>query len=549
MKSKKIAILCLIVAVSIICTVVLAACDLKGGDNDDTPKEFVIQYTDDAGTHQINVTDGMPYTLDVIPERKGYTFEGLFDAEVGGTQYVSAKGASLSAFTDKKNLVLFPQFKAKEYNVVLDYQGAAVTSIRQLTVSYNAKFPELPKNLTNEHKTFTGWYTKPNCEGVQIADQWGLIPAVDVLNDKNFDLSGEYVYLYAGFEAEKFNVTCCFENGETEVVQVDYDTPVSQIVPKKRVDGKAPITWSKSQNGEIFNGTITGDVVLYAVEYAPVIELDSNGGNKVTPIVAREGSTIALPTPTKDMAKFAYWEDMQGNEYTSTTMPSSSISLKAVWQAKIVFDENGGTDVDDISTSAGTSITLPSPEKEGFIFAGWYTEDKQQYTSTTMPSNGIKLKAGWYREKSQQIIVKAKDESEAYSATVDRQGATCGPAADWRREADLSKYLPSGGAKVRIELHLYMRNNQAKDITEAGFYLYDNAIVSDANYLTKLVDTVSSTSAKNYTFSADIQMRSNILYLCFYSKKLDSSKAGWTQTFYSDIWFNLYYPDTANLYL
>ena len=61
---------------------------------------------------------------------------GLYDAEVGGTQYVSASGASLSPFNDGKNMVLFPQFKAKDYTVILDYQGAPVTGSRQLTASY-----------------------------------------------------------------------------------------------------------------------------------------------------------------------------------------------------------------------------------------------------------------------------------------------------------------------------------------------------------------------------------------------------------------------------
>ena len=43
---------------------------------------------------------------------------------------------------------------------------------------------------------------------------------------------------------------------------------------------------------------------------------------------------------------------------------------KALGDAEIhVFDENGGTEVQDISQSAGTAVTLPTPEKEGFIFA------------------------------------------------------------------------------------------------------------------------------------------------------------------------------------
>ena len=302
MKRKFFSVICTVVAMLISCMAFFTGCG-NNTPEDTTPKEYTIQYTDDSGTHQITVTAGMPYSLDVVPERTGYTFTGLFDAEVGGTQYISSTGASLSPFTDGKNMVLFPQFKAKDYTVILDYQGAAVTGVRQLAVAYGSSLPELPKNLTGEHKEFAGWYTKTNCDGTQISDEYGLIPVVSVLNETNFDLSGEYVYLYAGFEIEKFTVTCCFETGmDTEDLQVEYGTPANRIVPKTRVNGNAPLTWSKTQGGEVWNGKVEDDMVLYAVEYAPVIELDSNGGNEVNSVVARAGSIIALPTPTKDMA-------------------------------------------------------------------------------------------------------------------------------------------------------------------------------------------------------------------------------------------------------
>ena len=120
------------------------------------PKEYVIQYTDDSGTYKLTVTDGMPFTLDVVPTKEGYKFIGLFDAEVGGTQYVSASGASLAPFTDGKNMVLFPQFKANDYSVILDYQGAQVPGQREFTVAYGDRLPELPVNLQGAHKTFVG---------------------------------------------------------------------------------------------------------------------------------------------------------------------------------------------------------------------------------------------------------------------------------------------------------------------------------------------------------------------------------------------------------
>ena len=547
MKRKNIALICLVMAVVMV--VGFAGCDNTPVDT--TPKEYTIQYTDDSGTHQITVTAGMPYALDVVPTKNGYTFAGLYDAEVGGTQYISSTGASLSPFTDDKNMVLFPHFKAKDYTVILDYQGASVTGSRQLTVAYGSSLPELPKNLTSDHKDFVGWYTKANCEGTQIADEYGLIPVVSVLNDTNFDLSGEYVYLYAGFETEKFTVTCCFEAGmDTENVQVEYDTPVSQIVPKTRVNGEAPLTWSKTLGGEVFNGKVTDDMVLYAVEYAPIIELDSNGGSKVNSIVARAGSTIALPTPTKDMAKFAYWEDMQGNKYTSTTMPRKSISLKAVWQAKLVFDSNGGSDVDDISEKAGTSIVLPMPEREGFIFAGWYTADKEQYTSTTMPSTGIALKAGWYKEKTNTfIMIKDSNNSDDWAYSSRHWSAeVTGPKADWRKEIDLTDYLPASGANIKIKMHYDMKTNTSTSIYNGGFYLYDNTIVSDANFLMKHTDNVSSSTWRTFSFSASLSIRTNRLFLCYYAQKTNSDKE-YSRLYFKNFYVEIAYPDVTALYL
>ena len=519
---------------------------------DNTPKEYVIQYTDDSGTYKLTVTDGMPFTLDVVPTKEGYKFIGLFDAEVGGTQYVSASGASLAPFTDGKNMVLFPQFKANDYSVILDYQGAQVTGQREFTVAYGDRLPELPVNLQGAHKTFVGWYTQPNCEGLRVADKDGNLPVVSVLNNDNFDLSKELIYLYAGFEIEKFTVTCYFEAGmEAEELQVEYDTPVNKIVPETRVDGKAPLTWSKTQGGEVFNGKITDDTVLYALEYAPVINLDSNGGSKVNSIVARAGSAISLPTPTKDLAKFAYWEDMKGNKYDSTTMPSNSISLKAVWQAKLVFDSNGGSDVKEISEKAGETITLPTPEREGFIFAGWYNADKEQYTSTRMPVEGIKLKAGWYKEKKETFIL-AKDSNDsddwAYSGRHYYANELSGPSADWRKELDLTEYISASGANIKITMHFDMSTNVSTSIYKGGFYLYDNTIVSDANFLTKHTDTASSTAWRSYSFSESLSMRTSRLFFCYYAQKTNSDK-NWSRLYYKNIYVDIFYPDTTNLYL
>lgn len=538
---RKITLIVSVITVLVTCMGLLVSCFWGGGNKDkDEPQTYTIMYTDDAGKHEITVTDGMPYTLESVPYKKGYVFLGLYDAEVGGTQYVTASGASVSPFTDKKNMVLFPRFNAQTYKVILDYQGAAVIGSRELNVSYGSSLPELPKDLVLENRVFSGWYTAVNCGGTQIADKYSLIPVVSVVNDTNFDLSGEYIYLYAGFETKKVTVTCCYEAGmPTEEIKVDYGTPISSFVSETRVNGEAVLYWSKSQDGAIFNGNITEDTVLYAVEYAPVIELDTNGGDYAVPVVARAGSTVVLPVPTKALAKFLYWEDMNGNKYTSSKMPSKSIALKAIWQAKIVFDENGGSDVLDISESAGNRITLPTPTKLDYVFAGWYTSDKKEYTSTVMPTSGITLKAGWYKQKEDVVTICSGDKRlGGYDNTTTTMygGLTL----------DLSSIIPENfKGYININAHLKINQTGATLSNPRTFtaYFYSQSTVSDSYLIYSKSFTINSKEYSDFSYNFTTKLNGNKIY--------GASKCSTISGYYyiTDYYLNVTYPDTTYLYL
>lgn len=529
-----------IILVIVMCVVCLTACgETKTDDNsqvDNTTKEYTIQYTDDTGTHQITVTKDMPYSITSIPQKTGYVFMGLFDAEIGGTQYVSASGASLALFTDARNLVLFPQFKAKSYTVILDYQGAKVTGTRQLTATYDSSIPELPKNLEYDHKSFVGWYTKPNKEGVLMADNEGLIPVVSVINEKNFDLNSEFIYLYAGFEEQKYEVTCCFEDGmETESVTVEYGTAVSKIVTETRVNGKAPVAWSKTKGGEAFNGKITGETVLYAIEYAPVLDFDSDGGSEVKSIVSRSGSKITLPVPTKDMAKFVYWQDKDGNTFDSAVMPEESLTLKAVWQAIIKFDTNGGTAVEDISVATGNKVELPTTEKDGYMFAGWYIGD-QKYTSTAMPAQSVELKARYYKiEKIIKNIVTATIDGYVYAGST--------PNNSYAENVELNDIPTDSIESIKIKGAVLLKARNATMSTPAKIVIdfYKDGIISDSYLLSRhTFDVTSSGDYQRFEFSAewkDITSKARVLYY-----------NGSGSSYVSDFYIEIEYPDTSKLY-
>ena len=135
--------------------------------------------------------------------------------------------------------------------------------------------------------------------------------------------------------------------------------------------------------------TMNSDVTLYPVWTAAtnVITYNYNGatgGNGTTSSSYTSGGTaITLPTPTKTGYTFAGWFSDAGltTQVTGTQTPSSSYTLYAGWTNgtyTLTYSYNGATGgnstASDSFTTGGTAITLPTPTKTGYTFAGWYAE-------------------------------------------------------------------------------------------------------------------------------------------------------------------------------
>ena len=558
MKKRITILVALLLVVVSAMSVVLAGCgmfgDKGGGDNNNQqtePVTYTIQYTDDNGTHTITVQSGQPYSIETIPQRNGYEFMGLFDAQTGGTQYVAANGSSIAPFTDNKNMVLFPQFKAKKYKVVLNYGEAPVTGMREIDVDYGSELPELPVNLVVENKDFLGWYTEPGGKGVQIADTYGVLPDRRLVTEQNFDLSDAngYIYLYAGFRGKMRTVTFYVEDSYTPIeMEVEHGTLITDIVPKYRTEeGFAVYEWTQSSNptesSPVFRGAIEADTVLYAKTYAPVIELDPNGGEDITPVVLPAGKSVTLPTPVRENYKFLYWADEDGEEATYTTMPSASVSLTAVWQAMIVFDENGGDEVKDISAASGTTITLPVPVRDGYIFAGWFDADGEKYESTKMPSASVALKAGWYKAKEETVII--------ISSTSEKGGdkPTSSPNFSYLSyEIDPTDYIEESG-DFHISIDAYVKLRGYSDYEYTGYLnVYNQKSISSSTLIESFTFEHVTNEYAQYSFELDLY-GSNTVYLCFWSEEHKSSGA-WAFNYLhlSDFYYTVSYPDTSVMY-
>lgn len=509
-----------------------------------TETQYTIQYTDHNGIQTISVESGDVYSISSIPQKEGYTFTGLFDAEIGGTQYVTSSGNSLSAFSDNKNIVLFAQYAANTYKILFDYQDAAVTGIRSLSVNYGESIYDLPLDLTLDDKEFAGWYTAPDKGGIQIADKYGLLPLYEELTSLLVDFadSNNNITLYAGFSYPSYEVTLYIDGiSSPEIVKVEWGTSVSDIQFDTRVNGMAVYTWTKTQgSSEAFTGKITDDTVLYSLSFAPVIDFNSNGGDEVNSIIVQYGDAIKLPTPTKENYVFSHWEDSYGNEVNITSMPQSSMQLTAVWSSMIIFDENGGTNVTDISQNTGTDVILPTTEKSGYIFAGWYDERGYEFFDTSMPSVSIKLIAKWYLIKTEIIEVRSTSSSWSSDETL--------PTSSELVEIDLSNIPVDArvNMKIDVEISVKIEGSSLSDVRYAAINFYNSSVLSDKNLLHSEIFTDDDEEYSKYNFSVD-NINCYNMYVAFYRYGLSSSSNA-ADAYCNSFYLTIEYPDTSQLY-
>lgn len=535
------------IAAAVACVAVLSLSACGGGESKEQepaePQTYTVQYTDGTGIHSFDVEYGKLYSISDIPQKNGYEFTGLFDAETGGTQYINAGGSSVSEFKDKKNLVLYPQFKAKEYTLALDYGGAAVTGERSIKVSYGTEIADLPFTLTLENKTFTGWYTQENRGGVQIADGYGMIPSKNIVDEHTFDLSDPrgFIYLYAGFKGVEYDVSLYVtDSGSPEEIKVEHGTPISNVLPETRKDGKAVIAWSKKKNDtlkeQIFDGKVTGEMILYAAEYAPVIDFEPNGGKPVRSLIARAGDEISLPVPTRENYKFMGWQTSGGVAFTHTSMPEDSAKLFAKWQAMIVFDTNGGTEVENISEPKGTGITLPQTEKSGYIFAGWYDGSGNKYENAAMPETSIKLVAKYAKIKKDVFVLVDRTNTIQYDNTDPSISTACDVL-------DLSSQYNAGVRKINVRVHykVWRNNSNAQTTTQMTWYS-----TATASYLYELWYYQERHERLDVPQNIDREKTLTLsgpkLYICRWT----GQHSGWARI--TDYYIEIEYPDMTTLY-
>lgn len=382
---------------------------------------YKISWYDGSKICTIEVSTGELFILSSIPQKEGYIFAGLYDAEENGTLYADASGVAVKPWTERTDKRLYARWTPKEINIRLDYQGG-ITGDASLKAAYTAPLPNFPITY-KENYEFMGWYSAPNCEGTRYADQTGT-PLVDCFHADVFQNSE--VTLYAGFEARSFQVF--FYIGDKSdmqeiVVSARYGQRIIDVQPMVLFENKAVSSWSTNMNGggEILSvqSLLIESVKLYAQSYAPVIIFDSLGGNSVSPLVGEAGTVVTLPECVRPDYVFGGWETEDGSLCSFEWTIAESITVRAVWLRTLIL--RGSSIRKTEHYREGEQINLGTDTRPNSAFAGWYDEEDKAVGSVyIMPDANVTLRAGWYAIKTETQNIAMEEEGTYSGASLDK---------------------------------------------------------------------------------------------------------------------------------
>jgi uncharacterized repeat protein (TIGR02543 family) len=244
------------------------------------------------------------------------------------------------------------------YTVSFDANGGETPSPVSKFVNDSGTYGDLAVVIRTGY-TFNGWFTALT-GGTKVE-------TTTTINNSDHTL-------YAQWTINQYNISFDSAGG----------TPVESITQNYGTAVAVPVNPTKE--GHTFKGwqpalpsTVPAENKTHTAQWETnkyTITFDSDGGTPVNSITQDYGTAVAVPVnPTKEGHTFKGWQPA-----LPSTVPAENKTHAAQWETNkytITFDSDGGTPVDTITQSYGTKLTEPvNIFKEGYIFDGWYKEDK-----------------------------------------------------------------------------------------------------------------------------------------------------------------------------
>jgi uncharacterized repeat protein (TIGR02543 family) len=383
-----------------------------------------VTYEEHGGTTVPDATfvSGGTVTLPAKPTRTGYTFDGWFTAQTGGTEY----GATSTP--PDGNLVVHAQWTRDPFTVTYQEHGGTTVSDSEFVSGGTVTLPARP---TRAGYTFDGWFTEQTG-----GTKYG---ATSTPPDGNLVVHAQWTQISAN---TVFTVTYEEYGGTTVPNATFLSGGTVTLPPAPTRAGYTFDGWFTEQtDGTMFNASFSPpaeNLVVHAqwTQIPFAVTFEEHGGTAVPDETFVSGGTLALPAnPTRAGYTFNGWFTAQtgGTKYGSiASPPDGNLVVHAQWTQNpaptptpaatpfaVTYEEHGGTTVPDATFVSGGSVTLPpAPTRAGYTFNGWFTSQ----------TGGTKLNAS-FSPSDGNVAVHAQWSPVLHNVTYEEHGGTTVPDA------------------------------------------------------------------------------------------------------------------------
>lgn len=388
---------------------------------------------------------------DSDPKRADHSFVAWFDEAQGGNEVKFDKnGVSENSLSDLEVKTLYAHWigsstggSTETKMVTFHANGGRFQDGREQhdvnIVDGKVSKPAESDNPTKAGFTFEGWFTaesggekKAFADGTENYTESATLYA-QWQENANITLSPEEAFSLE--QGQTREITARVIPQGTEITWKSGNPSVATVAPKDGDNTKATVTAvAPGNSGEptaiTAEATVNGNKISAAVDVtvtAVQVTFDAteglfSDGTKRKPMSADRDKKVEEPEkqPERDGYRFGYWyvRETDGNNTKVTFNPKSDRTFEAAetlyahWDpvntsdpVKVTFNANGGTFENGQGSkeaeATGGKVAKPAdPAREGYTFAGWFTEagDEAAFENnawTVSGSKDVTLYAHW----------------------------------------------------------------------------------------------------------------------------------------------------------
>ena len=347
---------------------------------------YTITYVYNNGSANTTATYNIEQAITLpSPTKTGYTFAGWKVTTAGGNWNTTDSVYKGTVAAGKYgNVTLTAQWTVNTYTITYKYNNGAADTTAKYTIEQSITLP----SPTKTGYTFAGWKV------TTAGGNWNTTDSVY----KGTVAAGKYgnVTLTAQWTVNTYTITYKYNNGAADTT-AKYTIEQSITLPSPSKTGYTFAGWKVTTAGgnwkttdSVYKGTVAagkyGNVTLTAqwVANTYTITYVYNNGSANTTATYNIEQAITLPSPTKTGYTFAGWKvtTAGGNWKTTDSVYKGTVAagkygnvtLTAQWTVNtytITYKYNNGAADTTAKYTIEQSITLPSPSKTGYTFAGW----------------------------------------------------------------------------------------------------------------------------------------------------------------------------------